>query len=87
MPALIAINTTATFSMAIGRMDQVFSRWPLASIRISMWPMPPFSVVRGGVQYCIHASRELNMKRMDVSCCPLTVEREDFEIAQCNPAR
>lgn len=33
-----------------------------------------FSVVRDGVQYCIHASRELGMERMDLSVGPFHVE-------------
>jgi hypothetical protein len=33
-----------------------------------------FSVVRGGVQHCLHASRLLNMERMDLSCGPISIE-------------
>ncbi len=33
-----------------------------------------FSVVRDGVQYCLHASRILNMERMDLTCGPIRIE-------------
>lgn len=33
-----------------------------------------FNVVRGGVQYCIHASRELRMERMDLQVGPIRIE-------------
>jgi hypothetical protein len=33
-----------------------------------------FSVVRDGVQYCLHASRELDMERLDLSCGPIRIE-------------
>lgn len=33
-----------------------------------------FSVARDGVQYCLHASRELNMERLDLSCGPIRIE-------------
>lgn len=33
-----------------------------------------FSVVRDGIQYCVHASRELNMERMDLACGPIRIE-------------
>jgi hypothetical protein len=33
-----------------------------------------FNVIRGGVQHCIHASRELNMERMDLQVGPIRVE-------------
>lgn len=32
-----------------------------------------FSVVRDGVQYCLHASRLLNMERMDLACGPISI--------------
>lgn len=33
-----------------------------------------FSVVRDGVQHCLHASRLLNMERMDITCGPISIE-------------
>ena len=33
-----------------------------------------FSVVRDGVQHCLHASRILNMERMDLTCGPIRIE-------------
>lgn len=33
-----------------------------------------FAVVRDGVEYCLHASRLLNMERMDLSCGPIRIE-------------
>ena len=33
-----------------------------------------FNVVRDGVQHCIHASRELNMERMDLIVGPIRIE-------------
>jgi hypothetical protein len=33
-----------------------------------------FSVIRGGVQHCIHASRLLNMERMDTQVGPVRIE-------------
>lgn len=33
-----------------------------------------FNVIRDGVQYCVHASRELGMERMDLRCGPIAVE-------------
>ncbi|KRB52379.1 hypothetical protein [Phenylobacterium sp. Root700] len=33
-----------------------------------------FSVIRDGVQYCLHASRILNMERMDLTCGPIRIE-------------
>lgn len=36
-----------------------------------------FSVIRGGVQYCLHASRELRSERMDLSVGPMRVVVEE----------
>ncbi|MDF8331695.1 hypothetical protein [Novosphingobium cyanobacteriorum] len=33
-----------------------------------------FCVIRNGVQHCVHASRELNMERMDLSVGPISIE-------------
>jgi hypothetical protein len=33
-----------------------------------------FCVLRGGVQHCLHASRRLDMERMDLSCGPMRIE-------------
>lgn len=33
-----------------------------------------FSAVRGGIQHNLHASRELNMERMDLTCGPIRIE-------------
>jgi len=33
-----------------------------------------FSVIRGGVQHCLHASRVLHMERLDISCGPISIE-------------
>ncbi len=33
-----------------------------------------FSVIRDGVQYCLHASRVLHMERMDMTCGPIRIE-------------
>ena len=33
-----------------------------------------FSVVRDGVQHCLHASRVLHMERMDLTCGPIRIE-------------
>lgn len=33
-----------------------------------------FSIIRDGVQHCIHASRILNMERMDTQCGPIRIE-------------
>ncbi|HQN52436.1 MAG TPA: hypothetical protein PK913_15410, partial [Phenylobacterium sp.] len=33
-----------------------------------------FSVIRDGVEHCLHASRFLNMERMDMSCGPIRIE-------------
>ena len=32
-----------------------------------------FTVIRDGVQHCLHASRELNMERMDLSVGPIEI--------------
>jgi hypothetical protein len=33
-----------------------------------------FCVIRGGVQYCLHASRKLGMERFDLSCGGISIE-------------
>lgn len=33
-----------------------------------------FNVIRGGIQHCIHASRELKMERMDLQVGPIRIE-------------
>jgi hypothetical protein len=33
-----------------------------------------FSVIRDGVEHCLHASRLLNMERMDLTCGPIRIE-------------
>lgn len=33
-----------------------------------------FSVIRDGVQYCLHASRKLGMERMELVCGPIRIE-------------
>ena len=33
-----------------------------------------FSVIRGGVQHCLHASRVLHMERLDLTCGPISIE-------------
>jgi hypothetical protein len=33
-----------------------------------------FCVLRGGLQHCLHASRRLDMERMDLSCGPMRIE-------------
>ena len=33
-----------------------------------------FSVIRDGVEHCLHASRILNMERMDISAGPIRIE-------------
>lgn len=33
-----------------------------------------FSVIRDGVEHCLHASRVIHMERMDLSCGPISIE-------------
>ena len=33
-----------------------------------------FSVIRDGVEHCLHASRVINMERMDLACGPISIE-------------
>jgi hypothetical protein len=66
-------SMTATSSMAMRRTGAISLRRPSGSIRTSMVADAHFCFIQDGVQHSLHASRELYMERLDLTCGPIAI--------------